>query len=357
MSGAGKAWLAWGCAIALLGIPLTPIIPEFWLTLLILIGLASLVALGLVILTGMGGLTSFGQAAFVGFGAYTTGLLSTTYGWSPWLGLPAALVVTGIAAFALGAITMRLSGHYLPLGTLAWGISIFYVFGNSAFLGGQTGMTGIPPFRIGSYALTSSRAFYGLVWIAVVLAIVATINLLDSRVGRAFRALRRNTIAAEAFGVQTAWAKLVVFVYAALLASLAGWLYAHFQRTLSASAFGPEANIDYLLMAVVGGAGQVFGALLGAGIVVILKDVLQDLLGSAGTFQDLAFGVLLVGVLQYSREGVWPLLTAWLPATVPRAIDRSADMMPPPKAAPADHRAAARDRQASQAIRRPGRRR
>jgi branched-chain amino acid transport system permease protein len=322
-------WLAWGLAILLLVVPLTPLIPEFWVTLLILIGVASLTALGLVVLTGMGGMTSFGQASFVGFAAYTTGLLSTTYGLSPWLGLPAALVVTGLAACALGAITMRLSGHYLPLGTLAWGISIFYIFGNSAFLGGQTGMTGIPPLKLGSFSLIGPRSYYVLVWLVVVLSLVATINLLDSRVGRAFRALRRNAIAAEAFGVVTARAKLVVFVYAALLAGLAGWLYAHFQRTLSASAFGAEANIDYLLMAIVGGVGQVFGAVLGAGIVIVLKDVLQDMLGRLGMFQDLVFGIMLVGILQYSRDGIWPLLSSWLPPTVPRNIDAATDVERP----------------------------
>ena len=329
MKVAAARWPAWGLAILLLVVPLTPLIPEFWVTLLILIGLASLTALGLVVLTGMGGMTSFGQAAFVGFAAYTTGLLSTTYGLSPWLGLPAALVVTGLAACALGAITMRLSGHYLPLGTLAWGISIFYIFGNSAFLGGQTGMTGIPPLKLGSLSLAGPRSYYVIVWLAVVLSLLATINLLDSRVGRAFRALRRNAIAAEAFGVVTARAKLVVFVYAALLAGLAGWLYAHFQRTLSASAFGAEANIDYLLMAIVGGVGQVFGAVLGAGIVIVLKDVLQDMLGRLGMFQDLVFGIMLVGILQYSRDGIWPLLSSWLPATAPREIVPAADTETP----------------------------
>jgi ABC-type branched-subunit amino acid transport system ATPase component/ABC-type branched-subunit amino acid transport system permease subunit len=329
VSGASARWLAWGLAILFLVVPLTPVIPEFWVTLLILIGLASLTALGLVVLTGMGGMTSFGQASFVGFAAYTTGLLSTTYGLSPWLGLPAALVVTGLAACGLGAITMRLSGHYLPLGTLAWGISIYYIFGNSAFLGGQTGMTGIPPLKLGTFSLIGPRSYYVLVWLAVVLSLVATINLLDSRVGRAFRALRRNAVAAEAFGVVTARAKLVVFVYAALLAGLAGWLYAHFQRTLSASAFGAEANIDYLLMAIVGGVGQVFGAVLGAGIVIVLKDVLQDMLGRLGMFQDLVFGIMLVGILQYSRDGIWPLLSSWLPPTVPRSIDPAADMETP----------------------------
>src|SRR5262249_13250062 len=134
-------------------------------------------------------------------------------------------------------------------------------------------------------------------------------------------------------GLQPAPGQRVVFVYAALLAGLAGWLYAHFQRTLSASAFGAEANIDYLLMAIVGGVGQVFGALLGAGIVIILKDLLQDALGRLGMFQDLVFGIMLVGILQYSRDGVWPLLSFWLPDTAPRKIDPSADVEPAPQPA------------------------
>ncbi len=245
---------------------------------------------------------------------------------------------------------MRLSGHYLPLGTLAWGISIFYIFGNSAFLGGQTGMTGIPPLRIGSFALIGARSYYVLVWLAVVVSIIATINLLDSRIGRAFRALRRNAIAAEAFGVQTARAKLVVFVYAALLAGLAGWLYAHFQRTLSASAFGTEANIDYLLMAIVGGVGQVFGALLGAGIVIILKDFCRTCWADCGMFQDLVFGIMLVGILQYSRDGVWPLLSFWLPPTVPRSIDPAADIEAAPRPAAKSGRSAAGARQGAQDV-------
>src|SRR5262249_60290463 len=134
-------------------------------------------------------------------------------------------------------------------------------------------------------------------------------------------------------GLQPAPGQRVVFVYAALLAGLAGWLYAHFQRTLSASAFGTEANIDYLLMAIVGGVGQVFGALLGAGIVIILKDLIQDVLGRLGMFQDLLFGIMLVGILQYSREGVWPLVSFWLPATAARKIDPAADVETAPRPA------------------------
>src|SRR5262249_6325618 len=115
----------------LLVAPLLPVVPEFWVALLDFTGIAALVALGLVLLTGVGGVTSFGQAAFVGIGAYTRAVLATRWGVSPWLGLPAALIVTGLAALILGAVTVRLSGHYLPLGTIAWGVSAFYVFGNT----------------------------------------------------------------------------------------------------------------------------------------------------------------------------------------------------------------------------------
>ena len=124
-------------------------LPGYWVSLLDYIGIASLVTLGLVLLTGVGGMTSFGQAAFVGFGAYTSAVLTTSLGWSPWLTLPAALVVTGVGALLIGAVTVRLSGHYVPLGTIAWGISFFFLFGNTSWLGAHDGLSGIPPVSIG----------------------------------------------------------------------------------------------------------------------------------------------------------------------------------------------------------------
>ena len=138
--------------IALLPVIL-PESAEFYVTLLNYIGLYALVALGLVLLTGVGGLTSFGQAAFCGFGAYTTAILTTSYGLSPWLTLPLSLIVSGVAAVILGLITVRLSGHYLPLGTIAWGISLYFLFGNVEFLGGHTGITGIPAVSLFGWSL------------------------------------------------------------------------------------------------------------------------------------------------------------------------------------------------------------
>jgi branched-chain amino acid transport system permease protein len=311
-------------------IPFIPGMPPFWIVLLDNIGLSALVAMGLVLLTGVGGLTSFGQAAFCGFGAYTTAVLTTTYGLSPWLTLPLSLVVSGIAAVALGLITVRLSGHYLPLGTLAWGLGLFYLFSKLEFLGRNDGISGIPPLAIGSLKMTDPGSIYFAIWIAVLLCALLTMNLLDSRTGRAIRALRRGHLAAEAFGIWTPRAKLLVFIHAAVLAGMSGWLYAHFQRTANPTPFGAQAGIEYLFVAVVGGAGYVWGGVLGAAIVVILKEILQSylpyLFHGEGQLETIVFGILLVTLLQLAPTGVWPWLTARLPW---RPIRKPPDRSPP----------------------------
>ena len=304
-------------AAVMAAIPLIPGVPPFWIVLLDNIGLAALVAMGLVLLTGVGGLTSFGQAAFCGFGAYTTAVLTTAYGLSPWLTLPLSLLVSGTAAVLLGLVTVRLSGHYLPLGTIAWGLGLFYLFSKLEFLGRNDGISAIPPLSIGAFKMIDPGSIYFAIWIAVLLSALLTMNLLDSRTGRAIRALRRGHIAAEAFGVQTPRAKLLVFIYAAVLAGLSGWLYAHFQRAANPTPFGAQAGIEYLFIAVVGGAGYVWGGVLGAAIVVVLKEILQSYLpyifGGQVQLETIVFGILLVILLQLAPTGVWPWLTARLP--------------------------------------------
>jgi len=142
--------------------------PPFWITLLNYIGLYSIVTLGLVLLTGVAGQTSFGQAAFVGLGAYTTAYLSLNYpALSPWLNLVAGMALTAFVALGLGFITLRMRGHYLPLATIAWGISIFYVFGNLDFLGGNTGMGGIAALSFFAWELRNERHIYYLIWLIV----------------------------------------------------------------------------------------------------------------------------------------------------------------------------------------------
>ena len=313
---------AWLC------LPWLPV-PGFWITLADYVGIAAIVAIGLVVLTGYGGMTSFGQAAFMGFGAYTTAILTTTTSLSPWLALPLALATSGIAALLIGAITLRLSGHYLALGTMAWSVSLYYVVKNLDLFGRNDGISGIPPLSIGELALVSSQAFFPVVWVAVAVALLLTRNLLDSRAGRAIRALRGGAGAASSFGVDLPSTRLLAFTYAAMLAGLAGWLYAHMQRSVNPTPFGLEASIDYLLMAVVGGVGALPGALLGAGLVTVLNDKLQDFLprlfGHAGNYETIVFGALLVLILQVAPEGLWPLLSRRA-RTRPRHIGAAAPL-------------------------------
>ena len=330
MTGASVSPLLRVAAVVLLAaVPILPGVPDFWVTLGGYIGLYSLVAIGLVLLTGVGGMTSFGQAAFVGFGAYTTAVMTAKLGFSPWATLPFALLTTGLMALAIGLVTVKLSGHYLPLGTIAWGISFFYLFGNIEWFGRYDGISGLPPFALGRISLIDARAVYYLIWIAVLVAVVLSENLLDSRIGRAIRALRGGSVAAEAFGVDTARAKLIVFVYAALLAGVSGWLYAHVQRAVSPSPFGLSAGIEYLLMAVLGGSGYVLGGVLGAAIVTVLKHQLQNILpkliGADGNFETIVFGILMVAVLQLAREGLWPFMMRLMPAPAPKIVDAGAE--------------------------------
>ncbi len=301
--------------VLLVALPLAA--PQFWITLGNYIGLYSMVALGLVLLTGVAGQTSFGQAAFVGIGAYTSAYLTTQYATSPWVTLAIALALTGVLALFIGFITLRMKGHYLPLATIAWGISLYYLFGNLEALGGHTGMTGIPALSIAGIELKDERRYYFLIWTLVLAALWTTRNLLDSRPGRAVRALKGGLDMVEAFGVNAARLKIVIFVYAALLACISGWLYAHLQRFVNPTPFGINQGIEYLFMAVVGGAGSVWGAVLGATLITLLKELLQDLLpgllGRQGNFELVVFGILIVLLLQFARDGLWPWIERVLP--------------------------------------------
>ena len=299
-------------------------LPEFTVVVISYIGLYALVAVGLAMLTGVGGMTSFGQAAFVGMGAYATAWICTSptaAQWLgplagsaivPWFGLALGLVLTFALAWMLGAVTVKLQGHYLPLCTIAWGLGLYYLFGNMEFLGGQTGITGVPALVVFGYSLASPRSLGIVIWFALLIALWLLHNLLDSREGRAIRALKSGRLMAESMGVDTARHRIKLFVLAALMAAISGWLYAHMQRFVNPTPFNLNIGIEYLFMAVVGGAGHLWGAVLGAALITLLKEKLQDLLpsllGSSGNFEVIVFGLLMLLVLQRFADGIWPAL-------------------------------------------------
>ena len=326
--------------IAIAVLPLLPV-PEFWITQLNYIGMFALVALGLVLLTGVGGLTSFGQAAFVGVGAYATALLSARYGLSPWLGLIVGMGVTLVISLVLALITLRMSGHYLPLATIAWALSLNFTIANLEVLGKYDGLLGVPAIEVFGVSLADGRAIYYLIWLFALLGAIAVRNLLDSRPGRAIRALGGATVMAEAMGVSTFRYKVVIFLIAAQLASVSGWLFAHVQRTVNPSPFGLKMGIEYLFMAVVGGVSSVWGAFVGAGVFKIIEDQLKELLprllGSNGNFEIIVLGIVLVLMLKYAPKGLWPSLQAWIARrwpTPPRARDWEGAAALPARAKP-----------------------
>ena len=293
------------------------IVSAFTVTLLNYIGIGAIVALGLVLMTGIGGLTSFGQAALVGVGAYSTAWLTTAAGLSPWLGLVAALVTTGSLALVVGGITLRLGGHYLPLSTIAWGIAIYFLFANIPGLGQHDGLKGIPPLSLFGVSLVGNSAIFYPIWLALGVAMWLIANLLDSREGRAIRSLRGGATMLASVGVSLYRVRLVIFVIAALLAGLAGWLYAHMNRYVSPSPFEIRPSIEFLLMAMAGGAASIYGAVIGAAIVTLLKNKIQDVLpylsNSAGQLEIVVFSVLLILLLQHARGGLISLVRRFLP--------------------------------------------
>ncbi|MDX2203416.1 MAG: branched-chain amino acid ABC transporter ATP-binding protein/permease [Hyphomicrobiaceae bacterium] len=312
---------------------LAPLVANaFTITLMNYIGIGAIVALGLVLLTGIGGLTSFGQAAFMGIGAYATAWATTSGGASTWAGLLLALAATGVAALLIGAITLRLGGHFLPLSTIAWGIAIYSLFANIPGLGQHDGIANIPPISIAGFSLAANEAIYYLIWAILGLAMLLVTNLLDSREGRAVRSLRGGQTMLGSLGVSLFRQRLIIFVIAALLAAVAGWLYAHMSRFVSPSPFEVRPGIEYLLMALTGGAMSVWGAVIGATLITLLKNAIQDILpylsSSAGQLEVVAFSVLLILILQFARGGVMSLVRRFRPPSAAAPVAAAAERLP-----------------------------
>jgi branched-chain amino acid transport system permease protein len=308
---------------------------DYALLLLTYVGLSAIVALGLVLLTGQAGLPSFAQAGFVGIGAYSSALLSVRLGVPPWLTWPLALAVVGVCAWGGAQVMVRLSGHYLSLATIAFATALYFVFGGLTITGGQSGLSGIPELFAGV------EANYLFVWVALLLLLLLCANLLDSRIGRAIRAIKDEALMAEAMGVNTPALKTAVFVIACLMAGFVGWFYAYFQRFVNPSPFSLSQGIEYLFMAVLGGASMLWGAVLGAAVVTLLKPLLRTqvagLLGVPGNFEGVVFGAVVILLFQFASDGLLPQLKRALgrAAMSPRPIKASMPLPPLPLSAAA----------------------
>ena len=314
------------------------LLSPFYVTLLNFIGMNSMVVMGLVLLTGYAGLASLGQAAFMGVGAYVAAIFSSRYGVTPWLGILSGVVLSSLVAWFIGLITLRLKGHFLALATLAWGIVITGILRNwIGVTGGNTGYgigaeQRIPALSLFGVSLRDERLYYYLIWGCALLILVLSLNLMRSRTGRAIKSLRTGAVAAASFGVDVAGLKMLSFVLAAAYAALAGGLFAHLFRYISPNPFDLGASIDFLIMAVVGGLGSLWGALFGAGLFTLFEEALQEtlpsLVGRSGNYEIIVFGFALILVLHRARRGLLPLLNGFLPTPPPEPV-REAEPLPP----------------------------
>jgi branched-chain amino acid transport system permease protein len=275
---------------------------SYYLNVLVFVGIYSLITIGLSLLMGYTGQISLGQAAFFGLGAYTSGVLSAKFGVSPWLGLLAAIFVTGGIAFLIGAPALKLKGHYLAMATLAFGYIVFIVFNQASSLtGGPSGFGQIPRFRLGNFLLRSDVHYYYLVWTLVIAVLLVSLNVIHSRVGRALRSIHGGELTANIMGVNTAKYKIQVFVLSAVYASLAGSLYAHFITFLNPTPFGFHFSIVLVAMVAVGGMANVWGAMIGAALLTLLPEYLR----AFHDYDILIYGSILLVIMMFLPQGLF----------------------------------------------------
>ena len=272
-------------------------------SLMIFIGIHTMVTVGLCLLLGYTGQVSLGQAAFYGTGAYISAILSKTYSVDPWLAMAIAATATGAFAYVIGYPIFRLKGNYLAMATLGLGLIMYILFNQlGQFTGGPDGMAGIPYLSVGGFAFDTPFKRYFLVWFFCLAVLLVSQNIVRSRAGRALRAIHGSEAAAESIGVNVDQFKVKILVLSAVYASLAGSLFAHHMTHVSPSSFDFIASVKVVVMAVIGGLASVWGAIFGAASTRILSD---ELLLTFGEWDIVAYGAILMLVMIFMPEGLF----------------------------------------------------
>jgi branched-chain amino acid transport system permease protein len=312
-------------AVILLGLPLVFSTNNYLLSTLIMIGFYTIVSTGLTLLMGYAGQISLGQAAFYGIGAYTSAYFTTHFGLSPWLAMIVGAILAAMVAFVIGIPAFRLREHYLALATLGFGVIVFTFFKEwKEITGGLNGFFGIPPISLFGITIQTDFQFYYLVWVFALIGILFARNIVQSRIGRALLSIHGSEIAANSLGVNITKYKLQMFMISAIYAAVAGSLYAHYVTFINPQLFEMITSIYFLIMVVIGGAGSVWGGLIGAAVYVCLGELLKEIVplfipNAGGEFEIVFFGILLVIMLIYMPNGlshsvpkiVKRLLPAW----------------------------------------------
>jgi ABC-type branched-subunit amino acid transport system ATPase component/ABC-type branched-subunit amino acid transport system permease subunit len=336
----GVASLVVGVALFVVAAVIAALGPQYDVTLLVTVGLSAIAAMGLTLLL-IAGQVSLGQAAFMAVGAYVSAILARDHGVPAVLALLAGVATSAIMGTIIGAITLRLKGHFLPLATLAIGMACsagIVAAGNVT--GGASGFGHIPPLSIGSFQLVDDRAFAILVWSIVAIVGGGFSRMLNTRTGRAIAALKSDIEMAEVFGVNATRLRLLVFVVAATLAGLSGGLYAFYFKFISPAPFGLTSSVNLLIACIFGGMSHPFGAVLGASAVtalgMFLQNIVARMLGLSGNVEMIVFGVVLIGVLLRWPGGIWSALQRLWPAFSVARPTRSIELTPSRRVAGGD---------------------
>jgi branched-chain amino acid transport system permease protein len=307
-----KTWRILGLLLflsVLLFFPLTVNNP-YLISILIIIALHGIVSTGLCLLLGFTGQISIAQAAFYGIGAYTSAILTTNYGLSPWVAIVAGCALSAVVALFIGFPTLKLEENYLALATLGFGIIVYIFFMEvKALTGGPSGITGIPVLSLGNFAFDTDLKYYYLVWLVALGLLLFSATLVRSRVGRALRAIRGSELAAESIGINSTGFKVKIFILSAVYASLAGSLYAHYVLFISPSPFYVTASIHFVIIAVFGGLTNIWGGLLGAAVITGLGELIREVVPvyipeAGGEYEMIVFGVILIATMIFMPQGL-----------------------------------------------------
>lgn len=274
---------------------------SYFLLILNLIALNTIIVTGLNLLIGFAGQISLGHAAFFGIGAYSSAILTTVYNVNPWLAILLAIFITGIIAYIIGIPTLKLKGHYLVMATLGLNMifSIILIQWEN-FTGGPDGISGIPYLQIGSFSFDTDKKILYLVWFLALLSLIISYNIVNSRVGRALKALHSSEIAANCLGINVSKYKVKIFVLSAIFASVAGSMYAHYVTFISPETFNIMYSIKLIIMSIFGGISTIWGALVGSAILTLIS----ELLNVVKDYSTIIMGALLVFILMFVPQGI-----------------------------------------------------
>lgn len=273
---------------------------EFHLFQICLIAATALVVLGLVVVTGLAGQISLAQSAFAALGGYGSAILATAWDVPLWASIPAAALLAAAVGFVLGQLTLRVSGHYLALATMAFtAIVQLALIHSDALTGGASGMP-VPPFRIFGYSLATGRQLYFVVLPTTAFLFLVTRNLTRSRFGRALAAIRQSETAAAAMGLDVLRYKATAFAASGFLGAIGGGLLACLSTYLDPAQYGITQSVYFLAIAVIGGLSSSLGAIIGSAVFVLLPDFLQ----SFQSYLGFVFALLLLGFIILRPNGL-----------------------------------------------------